>query len=76
MVKKVAGNVYIYLILFLMYLPILFLMVFSFTDAPITGMWNGFTLRLYRDVFLHSKIMPALLNTLLSPVSRPWLRPY
>jgi spermidine/putrescine transport system permease protein len=28
-------------------------------------MWNGFTLRLYRDVFLHSKIMPALLNTLL-----------
>lgn len=65
MVKKVAGNVYIYLILFLMYLPILFLMVFSFTDAPITGMWNGFTLRLYRDVFLHSKIMPALLNTLL-----------
>lgn len=65
MVKKVAGNLYIYLILFLMYLPILFLMVFSFTDAPITGMWNGFTLRLYRDVFLHSKIMPALLNTLL-----------
>lgn len=51
--------------LFLMYLPILFLMVFSFTDAPITGMWNGFTLRLYIDVFTHSKIMPALLNTLL-----------
>jgi len=65
MVKKVVGNIYIYFILFLMYLPILFLMVFSFTDAPITGMWNGFTLRLYRDVFLHSKIMPALLNTLL-----------
>lgn len=65
MVKKVVGNIYIYFILFLMYLPILFLMVFSFTDAPITGMWNGFTLKLYRDVFLHSKIMPALLNTLL-----------
>jgi len=65
MVKKVFGNIYIYLMLFLMYLPILFLMVFSFTDAPITGMWNGFTLRLYIDVFTHSKIMPALLNTLL-----------
>lgn len=65
MVKKVLGNIYIYVILFLMYLPILFLIVFSFTDAPITGMWTGFTLRLYRDVFFHSKIMPALLNTLL-----------
>ncbi len=65
MVKKLVGNIYIYFILFLMYLPILFLMVFSFTDAPITGMWNGFTLSLYRDVFLHPKIMPALLNTLL-----------
>lgn len=65
MVKKIFGKVYIYLILFLMYLPILFLMVFSFTDAPITGTWNGFTLRLYIDVFRHSKIMPALLNTLL-----------
>lgn len=65
MVKKIVGNIYIYLILFLMYLPILFLIVFSFTDANITGMWNGFTLRLYIDVFTHDKIMPALLNTLL-----------
>lgn len=65
MVKKVFGNIYIYLILFLMYLPIIFLIVFSFTDAPVTGTWNGFTLRLYIDVFRHNKIMPALLNTLL-----------
>lgn len=65
MVKRILAKTYIYLILLLMYLPILFLIVFSFTDAPITGMWNGFTLRLYFDVFTHSKIMPALLNTLL-----------
>ncbi len=65
MVKRILAKTYIYLILLLMYLPILFLIVFSFTDAPITGMWNGFTLRLYLDVFTHSKIMPALLNTLL-----------
>lgn len=65
MVKKVFGNIYIYFILFLMYLPILFLIIFSFTDAPVTGMWTGFSLRLYVDVFTHPKIMPALFNTLL-----------
>lgn len=69
MVKKVLANIYIYLILFLLYLPILFLIIFSFTTAESTGVWTGFSLQLYADVFKNTKIMTALANTLLIAVS-------
>ncbi len=65
MVKKILAKTYIYLILFLLYLPILFLMIFSFTAADTTGVWTGFTFELYGAVFLNAKIMRALFNTLL-----------
>ncbi|MDY0214381.1 MAG: ABC transporter permease [Bacilli bacterium] len=69
MVKKIFAKVYVYFILFLLYLPILFLMVFSFTEAETTGVWTGFSLALYGQVFLNTKIMSALLNTLIIAVS-------
>ena len=65
MVKKILAKAYIYLILFLLYLPILFLMIFSFTTAETTGVWTGFSFELYGMVFLNQKIMRALFNTLL-----------
>ncbi|MFA5660383.1 MAG: ABC transporter permease [Bacilli bacterium] len=65
MVKKILAKAYIYLILFLLYLPILFLMIFSFTTAETTGVWTGFSFELYGMVFLNEKIMRALFNTLL-----------
>lgn len=69
MVKKILAKIYVYLILFLLYLPILFLMVFSFTEAQTTGVWTGFSLALYGKVFLNTKIMTALFNTLLIATS-------
>lgn len=69
MVKKIIAKVYIYFMLFLLYLPILFLIIYSFTPAEITGVWAGFSFELYRDVFLHKKIMTALFNTLLIALS-------
>lgn len=65
MVKKIIAKTYVYFILFLMYLPIFVLMVFSFTTAKNVGSWNGFSLRLYADLFKNSEIMTALGNTLL-----------
>lgn len=65
MVKKIIAKVYLYSVLFLLYLPILFLMVFSFTTAETTGVWTGFSLELYGSVFTNTKIMRALFNTLL-----------
>lgn len=68
MVKKVLAKSYIYLILFLMYLPIFILIVFSFTASETIGVWNGFTFELYGDMFANEKLMTALGNTILIAV--------
>ncbi|OQA78809.1 MAG: Inner membrane ABC transporter permease protein YdcV [Tenericutes bacterium ADurb.Bin239] len=69
MIKKIFAKVYVYLILFLLYLPILFLIIYSFTPAETTGVWDGFSFELYGRVFLNKKIMTALLNTIIIAVS-------
>ena len=51
MVKKIFAYSYVYLILFLMYVPIFTLIVFSFTNATYIGTWNGFDLSLYQKLF-------------------------
>lgn len=63
MVKKIFAYSYVYLILFLMYVPILTLIVFSFTNATYIGTWNGFDLILYQKLFESEEIMIALGNT-------------
>lgn len=65
MVKKILAKTYVYLILFLMYLPIFVLMIFSFTTSQNIGSWSGFSLQLYVDLFKNAKIMTALGNTML-----------
>ena len=53
MVKKVLGKIYIYLILLIMYLPILILVVYSFQNTATLqfGVFYKPTLGLYRDLF-------------------------
>ena len=65
MVKKILGQCYIWLILILMYLPILVLIVFSFTEATNVGTWTGFSWNLYPRLFQDAQIMTALGNTLI-----------
>lgn len=54
---------YVYILLLLMYAPIIVLIIFSFTDTRIIGNWNGFTLHLYKALFKDEEIMRAFLNT-------------
>lgn len=68
MVKKIFANAYIYLILFLMYLPILLLVVFSFTVSENVGVWTGFSFDLFPRLFYNQEIMIALGNTLIIAV--------
>lgn len=68
MVKKIIGQIYIWIILLLMYLPILVLIAFSFTKATNVGKWSGFTFDLYPALFQDAQIMKALGNTLLIAV--------
>ena len=65
MMKKIFGQIYIWIILLLMYLPVLVLIVFSFTEATNVGEWAGFSWNLYPRLFQDSQIMTALGNTLL-----------
>ena len=68
MVKKVFGQIYIWFILILMYLPVLVLIAFSFTEAVNVGEWTGFTFNLYPRLFESEEIMIALGNTVLIAV--------
>ncbi len=65
MVKKILAKSYVYLILLLMYVPIIVLIIFSFTNSDNVGTWNGFTLELYPRLFKNEAIMKAVGNTII-----------
>lgn len=65
---KTAGQCFIWLILILMYVPIMVLIVYSFTMATNIGTWTGFSFGLYVNLFTTDEggeIMTALGNTLI-----------
>ena len=63
--KKLFASIYVYLILFLMYLPILVLIAFSFTEATNIGVWTGFSFKWYAELFQDSSIINSFYTTLL-----------
>ena len=69
MVKKIIGQCYIWLILILMSLPILVLIAFSVTKSVNVGVWKGFSLDLYSDLFRSREVMTALGNTLIIAIT-------
>lgn len=68
MVKKIFAQTYIWFILLIMYLPVLVLIAFSFTEATNVGSWTGFSFNLYKALFTNDEILIALGNTLLLAV--------
>ena len=50
-VGKILALSFVYLVLILMYAPLLYVTVFSFTDASVTGVWNGFSIKSYINLF-------------------------
>ena len=50
-VGKILANVFIYFILLLMYAPLVYITVVSFTDHKTTGVWAGFSLENYITLF-------------------------
>lgn len=65
MVKKNLLKMFVWIVLFLMYLPIFVLVIFSFTPSDSIGNWNGFTFQLYGDLFKNKDLMNAVFNTVL-----------
>lgn len=60
---------YVYILLLIMYAPLLLLIVFSFTNTKIIGKWDGFSLHLYKSLFKDAEIMQAFGNTFLVAIS-------
>ena len=65
MVKKISKRLYLFLMFAFLYLPIIVLIVFSFNDSKLQGVWSGFTLRWYVDLFKDAEILRALYTTVL-----------
>ena len=56
---KFLSKFYVYILLLLLYAPILVLIVFSFTPSRLIGNWSGFSLSLYSALFKDKEIMQA-----------------
>jgi len=51
LVKKILAKVFIYFFLVLLYAPLIYITVYSFTYSKTTGLWTRFSFDLYRDLF-------------------------
>lgn len=65
MVNKISKKVYLFLMFAFLYLPIIVLVAFSFNDSKLQGVWSGFTLRWYVDLFKDAEILRALYTTII-----------
>lgn len=67
MVKKYIIKAYLWVLLLMLYAPIIIIVIFSFTEAKVLGNWTGFSIQLYSSLFTPSSyhsLTKALLNTL------------
>lgn len=70
--RKILALGYVYFILFLMYLPIFLLIIFSFINTPVVGFIrpsDRFSFELYGRLFRNAQAMNALKNTLVIAVT-------
>ena len=68
--KKFIAQCYIWILMVLLYAPLIFIAVFSFTESKVLGNWTGFSTRLYENLFTgrmqgSASLIAAVENTLL-----------
>ena len=66
-VKKLFAKGYLWLLLALLYTPILIIAIFSFTETKVLGNWTGFSLKLYTNLFsggMSNSLVSAIKNTI------------
>ena len=67
--KRFIAQAYIWLLLIVLYAPIVFIGIFSFTESKVLGNWTGFSTKLYSNLFTGGmqgtgSLMLAVENTL------------
>mgnify|MGYP003157346416 CR=1 FL=1 len=68
MKKKKWPFVYVAVITVLTYIPILLTVVYSFNASKLTSVWEGFSLKWYRELFRDRDLGEALINSLILAV--------
>lgn len=58
------SDLYLWIVLALMYLPILIIIIYSFNASKLSNVWDGFSLRWYQELFRDRAMGEALRNTL------------
>ena len=64
--KKFFAQTYLWLLLAMLYAPIIIIAVFSFTEAKVLGNWTGFSTELYTSLFsggVRHSLLDAIENT-------------
>jgi spermidine/putrescine transport system permease protein len=68
--KKFFAKLYIWLLLVVLYAPLIFIAIFSFTESKVLGSWEGFSPKLYLNLLTgqmqgNASLLAAVKNTLL-----------
>ena len=68
--KKFFAQAYLWILLVLLYAPLVFIAIFSFTESRVLGSWTGFSTQLYANLFCgemqeSGSLLAAVENTLL-----------
>ena len=76
--KKLLCKAYIWILLVILYSPIIFIGVFSFTESKVLGNWTGFSTKLYENLFSGGMnggngLLHAIENTLLIAIAAAFL---
>ncbi len=64
---KFAAKAYLWVLLIILYSPILIIAIFSFTEAKVLGNWTGFSTKLYTNLLsggVNNMLIHAIENTL------------
>ena len=56
-------NIYLGIVLALMYVPILLVILYSFNESKISSVWGGFSLKWYEELFRDKDMFQALWNS-------------
>lgn len=71
--KKFIARAYIWVLLIVMYAPLVFIAIFSFTESKVLGNWTGFSTKLYENLLTgnmqgNASLLAAVQNTLIIAV--------
>ena len=74
MMKKFFAKLYIWIILAILYAPLIFIAIFSFTESKVLGSWEGFSTSLYTNLLTgqmqgNASLLAAVKNTLLIAIA-------